>query len=153
MTTSGVGAATGVGGDGTVAGTATHDIFAFGFRAQYIQICLEASMQLADTTSTRDAIAVYFRPGQHLTQIEASYIARPGVDVPATSSTFFIHGAEQRLASGAIAMSPAYLLEGSENAVNNAFGQRTCEWLPWNHTGIIMHSPNTGEATVDVTAF
>ena len=105
MTTSGVGAASGLGGDGAIAGTATHDVFAFGFTAKYVQICIEASTLLADATSTRDAIPIYFRRGSRLTAIEASQIARPRVDILATTSAIFINGEVDTLASGAVAMS------------------------------------------------
>ena len=103
---------------------ATWDEIAFGFPSDYVTLCVHGDSE----------VPIYFRFGDTLSE-------------EATTSTLFITGIAGDL-PGRASVFYANTAPATAGATADI-----CMTQPWRITGIVLHTENTGQATIDVNAY
>ncbi len=133
----------------TVAGqrmsiTASTDVFDFGFQSRYVGLCYQGGAA-ADTPA-------YFRFGTSIGATQgAATEDTTGMTLFATDSAAFINGVSDIIGPGGtvivLVAGQAFVMTGGGDGTD-----KYCTVQPWETRGLIMHTVNAQEATVDVWA-
>ena len=124
--------------------TASTDVFDFGMQSRYVGLCYQGG-GTADTPA-------YFRFGTAIGATQgAATEDTTGMTLFATDSDAFINGVSDIIGPGGtlivLVAGQAFVMTGGGDGTD-----KYCTVQPWETRGLIMHTVNSLEATVDVWA-